>query len=59
MTEDLNRNVLEDTGTEVEGAEALTGQASVVVARPEPGQIVEISAEPGQTYWILFVCRLE
>ncbi len=54
MTEDLNRSVSEDTGTEVEGAEALTGQANVVVARPEPGQTVEISAEPGQTYVLDF-----
>ncbi len=40
------------TGTE--GGEQLIGQASVVVARPEPGQIVQISAEPGQTYVLDF-----
>ncbi len=40
------------TGTE--GSEQLMGQASIVVARPEPGQTVQISAEPGQTYVLDF-----
>ena len=40
------------TGTE--GSEQLIGQASVLVARPEPGQTVQISAEPGQTYVLDF-----
>ncbi|MCH8139909.1 MAG: hypothetical protein IH926_13375, partial [Proteobacteria bacterium] len=40
------------TGTE--GGEQLIGQASIMVARPEPGQTVQISAEPGQTYVLDF-----
>ncbi|MCH9013679.1 MAG: hypothetical protein IIA68_11595, partial [Proteobacteria bacterium] len=40
------------TGTE--GGEQLIGQASILVARPEPGQTVQISAEPGQTYVLDF-----
>ena len=65
MTEDLNRGVSQDAGAEAEGAEGasftgtegseqLLGQASVMVARPDPGQTVEISAEPGQTYVLDF-----
>ena len=40
------------TGTE--GGEQLIGQASVLVARPEAGQTVQISAEPGRTYVLDF-----
>ncbi len=40
------------TGTE--GSAQLNGQASIVVARPDPGQTVEISAEPGQTITLDF-----
>ncbi len=65
MTEDLNRGVSQDAAAEAEGAEGagftgsegsaqLLGQASVMVARPEPGQTTEISAEPGQTYVLDF-----
>ncbi len=65
MNQDLTRGGAELTGTDVEtsqsagftgsaGPEELVGQASVMVARPEPGQTVEISAEPGQTYVLDF-----
>ncbi len=40
------------TGTE--GSAQLNGQASIVVARPDPGQTVQISAEPGRTYELDF-----
>ena len=65
MTENLNRGVPEDTGTEVagtevatftgaEGAELPTGQTSVMVARPAPGETVQIESAPGQTYVLDF-----
>ncbi len=69
MTEDLTRGDTEDAGAELansepgaasqgvtgaEGAEQLIGQASVVVGRPAAGDIVEISAEPGETYVLDF-----
>ncbi len=69
MTEDLTRNntdnadaQLADSGpagesqdfTGAEGAEPLIGQASILVGRPAPGESVEISAEPGQTYVLDF-----
>jgi len=69
MTEDLSRNDTEDAGDQVadsgpdgesqgftgaEGAEQLIGQASTMVGRPAPGETVEISAQPGQTYVLDF-----
>ena len=69
MTEDFTGNDTGDAGgqaadsgpggesqgfTGAEGAEQLIGQAGILVGRPAPGESVEISAEPGQTYVLDF-----
>ncbi|MFQ5775684.1 MAG: hypothetical protein ACE5GS_14275, partial [Kiloniellaceae bacterium] len=65
MTEDLGRgsDAREDTERETsdsdilsgaEGAEALVGQAEILVAQPGPGEAITIAAEAGQRYVIDF-----
>ena len=65
MNEDLTRAVAEVTGTDVETSENvgftggqppqnLLGQAGNLIDRPDPGETVDLSAEPGQTQVLNF-----